>query len=379
MTTVSRSLALAAAIALCLGGAGNAFARQSAGAPAHPGVHATDKDHVQVEKDRGAAGRDVRIRKEVVERPVLGVLLAPDEKAGVRIAGVTPDGGAAKAGLRSGDRLVSVDGKPVQGGSAQSRIDDARRLLGDLSVKSAVKIGYERAGRAATASVTPQLDRHVMIWKIDDGASATGNGHVVVKSGQGGTFELLTDDIVGDAPGIHEEILRLAPRAECKGGACKAPMLMSAFRWNGLNLASVDAQLGRYFGTDHGVLVLSTGELAGLQAGDVLQRVGGKPVASPREVMAALRGKPDGARVPVDYLRDRKAGKTSITVPKLMQVPFPPPPAPPVAPPPPAPPAPPKSAMRVVAPGHGLVAALAPPPPAPPVAPMPPLSPGEVG
>ena len=45
-------------------------------------------------------------------------------------------------------------------------------------------------------------------------------------------------------------------------------MLAEAFRWNGLNLASVDAKLGRYFGTDRGVLVLSSGpDLAGLQAG----------------------------------------------------------------------------------------------------------------
>src|SRR3546814_7211570 len=57
----------------------------------------------------------------------------------------------------------------------------------------------------------------------------------------------------------------------CKGKDCGTPALMSAFRWNGLNLATVDKQLGRYFGTDHGVLVLSNGELAGLHAGDVIQ------------------------------------------------------------------------------------------------------------
>src|SRR3546814_8832928 len=88
---------------------------------------------------------------------------------------------------------------------------------------------------------------------------------------------------------------------------------MSAFLWNGLNLATVDKQLCRYFGTDHGVLVLSNGELAGLQAGDVIQRIDGKAVASPREAMAAMGDKPGGAKVTVDYLRDRKAGKAQVT------------------------------------------------------------------
>ena len=96
-----------------------------------------------------------------------------------------------------------------------------------------------------------------------------------------------------------------------------ASLLSEAFRWSGLNLASVDAQLGRYFGTDKGVLVLSAGPvLEALQAGDVILRVDGKAVATPREVMDALRGKPADSTVPVDYLRDRAPGSAKIKVPE---------------------------------------------------------------
>src|SRR3546814_6262145 len=77
----------------------------------------------------------------------------------------------------------------------------------------------------------------------------------------------------GVPPKVRHEIIRIGPGTACKGKDCGTPALMSAFRWNGLNLATVDKQLGRYFGTDHGVLVLSNGELAGLQAGDVIQRI----------------------------------------------------------------------------------------------------------
>ena len=96
-------------------------------------------------------------------------------------------------------------------------------------------------------------------------------------------------------------------------------MLAEAFRWNGLNLAAVDAQLGRYFGTSEGVLVLSTGkDLEGLQAGDVIRRIGGKAVANPREAMEALRAQPAEGKVAVDYLRDRVAGSAQVSVPKAL-------------------------------------------------------------
>lgn len=337
---LSRPL-LAASLSLLL--AGGALA-QTAPKPDDKALRQAREELAQAAKRVAELSRQqadhVRVERKVVRKPVLGVLLAPDEQAGVRIAGVTPDSGAAKAGLKPGDRITSVDDRQVLGSSGALRADNLRVLLGKLDAKTPVKLGYVRDGRAASVSVTPQINRNVMVWQ-DDGDAPEGDFAFF-----SGDFPD-ADAMAGIAPDIRREVIRIAPGVACKGKGCRTPMLMSAFRWNGLNLASVDAQLGRYFGTDHGVLVLSSGELAGLQTGDVIQRVDGKPVTSPREAMAALRGKPDGAKVAVDYLRDRKAGKTQITVPKLMPLPFaPPPPAPPAVPnappPPPAPPAPPK-------------------------------------
>src|SRR3546814_5420055 len=45
---------------------------------------------------------------ESLLRPVIGVVLSPDEVAGVRISGMTPNGGGAKAGLQPGDRIVTI-------------------------------------------------------------------------------------------------------------------------------------------------------------------------------------------------------------------------------------------------------------------------------
>ena len=157
---------------------------------------------------------------------------------------------------------------------------------------------------------------------------------------------------VDDCAGSHQ---RQALRANGESDiASRLWQIRDAFRWNGLNLASLDAQLGRYFGTDKGVLVLSTGAALGqLQAGDVIQRVDGKPVDTPRAVMDALRDKPADSTVTIDYLRDRKSGSTPLKVPKAVA--FPPiPPIPPIPPMPPAPPHPPKAGAAPNAPAAAM-------------------------
>jgi hypothetical protein len=87
-------------------------------------------------------------------------------------------------------------------------------------------------------------------------------------------------------------------------------------------------------------LVLSNGqELPGLQSGDVIQRVAGNEVGSPREVMRALHDKEAGSQLKLDLLRDRKPVAVSITVPEARPLPFmAPPPPPPLPPHPPLPP-----------------------------------------
>ncbi len=292
-------------------------------------------------------------RKQWIEKrrrePVIGVLLVPDEAAGVRIAGVTPEGAAAQAGLQAGDRIVSIDQAQVLGSSGKLRVENARQLLGKLDTTTPVRIVYLRNDKRAVANLTPRMGERIVM--LPEGAA--GSKRIRILRGDGGHDSMGPDhprDMVAPraASQIHREIIRLGPNGECKGEHCKTPRLLSAFRWNGLNLASLDPQLGRYFGTDKGVLVLSSGELDGLQSGDVIQSVDGRPVDSPREVMDALRDKPANARVAVGYMRDRKTAKTNVTVPEVMRdlhlppaPPAPPrPPSPPRTPATPAPPAP---------------------------------------
>src|SRR6202012_5365472 len=67
--------------------------------------------------------------------------------SGVIVGVVTPNGGAAKAGIQAGDVIVSIDGRNIKDG------DD---LVSDISARhvgSTVKLGYLRDGKQNMANV----------------------------------------------------------------------------------------------------------------------------------------------------------------------------------------------------------------------------------
>jgi serine protease Do len=69
-------------------------------------------------------------------------------KNGVLVSEVAPDGPAAKAGLKAGDIITSVDGKPIK---------DGDELVNTITAKhpgESVKLGYLRNGKEDTANVT---------------------------------------------------------------------------------------------------------------------------------------------------------------------------------------------------------------------------------
>ncbi|HVI25635.1 MAG TPA: PDZ domain-containing protein [Xanthomonadaceae bacterium] len=397
---IAAALAAALATALAAGGvhaqaaapkAGDDAATRAALDAARAELQRSARKVAELSRQLGEHERVVHVERHPGRKPVLGVVLAPDARAGVRIAAVTPESAAAKAGLRSGDRLVAVDGHAILGSEAGLRVANARKLLGKLEEGKPIGLAYERGGKRATVRATPKADQRVFVWDPSSRELMRLNGAVDFVRGPDGSFAFTADGIEGDtAPAVRAIVEREVSRLrDCDKRPCKAPLLVEAFRWNGLNLATVDAQLGRYFGTDRGVLVLSTGRaLQGLQPGDVLRKVDGKPVASPREAMAVLEARPAGSSVSVEYLRDRKTATARVTVPKAMPLRFPAPPPPPPAPAaPPAPPAPaappaprPPQAFEA-APKAAVVAlvARAPTPPAPSAPPAPPAPPAPLG
>ena len=62
------------------------------------------------------------------------------------------------------------------------------------------------------------------------------------------------------------------------------------------------------------VTVGGAAEAAGIKAGDVIVRFNNRAIASSSELTAAVRQQPAGAKATIEYVRDGKSNKTSVTL-----------------------------------------------------------------
>ena len=304
------------------------------------------------------------------ERPIIGIVMAVDEGAGVRLAAVTPKSPAAKAGLRGGDRLLRIDGKALAAAAQEARLAQARELIGELEDGERVRLAYERDGKTQEVTLAAESMPGLVWWR-----------------GEGETPEAIRTQLQPLLAGRFDmELGNLTPLAGCgrDGNDCMLAPLAEAFRWRGLHLAALEPKLGRYFGSDRGVLVLTTpdDDLAGLEPGDVILSIDGQRVDKPQQAMRLMRSKAPGDRIGVQFLRDRKSRELALDAPKLARFPLLPPPPPPAPPAPPAPAAAPTPAVPAVPAAPGIPAAAPAPralpaPAAAPRAPQPPPPPPD--
>jgi hypothetical protein len=126
-----------------------------------------------------------------------------------------------------------------------------------------------------------------------------------------------------------------------------------------LNLAPVNPELGRYFGTDKGALVISAdnASLPGVRGGDVITSVAGETVNRPEDALRALRDQPSGKDVAIKLMRDHKTLALNVKAPEFKSIfgappmpPMPPAPAMPATPVTPRMPAMPAASARPAAP-----------------------------
>jgi serine protease Do len=97
-------------------------------------------------------------------------------KNGVIISSVTPGFPADKAGLKPGDIIITIDGRPIKGG------DDLINDIAERKPGSTATIGYIHDGKHATTTVTI-ADRAAMLAALNNGASPSGNSNGPQQSG----------------------------------------------------------------------------------------------------------------------------------------------------------------------------------------------------
>ncbi len=198
------------------------------------------------------------------QRAVLGINIANQPGAGEPVEGVivfavTPGGGADDAGLQVADIIVEINDVSLMAASAREANHRLLDFMVGVSPGDDLKVVYLREGKANEAILTAE--------KLDPN---------MIK-----------------APGLPfmRDLERLGRQF---GDEFIAPF---KYRWRhhglfaGMELVALTPGLGRYFGTDSGLLVIRAphNEVLGLRDGDVIRAIGGRSPKNPGHAMRILR------------------------------------------------------------------------------------------
>ncbi len=292
-------------------------------------------------------------------RPRIGITLSTsgDENAavGATIQSVMEDGPAERAGLKEGDIITYFDGRslfdPLEDAEAEADLDldgslPAQRLLQmaqDLEPGDEVEVRYLRDGESATTTLTAEdLEgwggNYLFLgegwegqWEPRDFGGAWN-----LQEFEGNWREALEDfQSQWNTEEFREQWKEAAEQFQSQNwrnlwfdtlgaegnvvfwrGEDEPNVLFETTEpWNlyfggveGLQLEKLNPNLGEYFGTDMGVLVTEVEEdsTLGLQAGDVVLRVGDREVGDPSRLRKILLSYDPDEEITLHIMRQKR-------------------------------------------------------------------------
>ncbi len=257
-------------------------------------------ERIEVRRSTGDARPRVWVNDSEVDpldffasrRARLGIIIqveaTPADSIGATILSVTPASPAAKAGLRAGDLVTRFNGQRLIGTEGDRSAAGNESYPGLRMVELAAKLEpgdtaaleYRRGRETKTVNVIASDDQMLTFRSIDDGEmrfripdppSAPGQRRMTAF----GSPDMLIRRIGG-------------PFAE-------------------LELAPINPDLGAYFGTTEGVLVIDTprNNPMGLKGGDVVLSVDGRPARGPSSLLRILHSYEPGDVMKLEILRNK--------------------------------------------------------------------------
>src|SRR5437764_4024362 len=244
----------------------------------------------RVTRDRARTERDlVRALALGYKYGRIGVVVridasAESDKIGAKIEGVTPGSPAEQAGLKVGDIITKFAGTSLGGIKAEDEDESGPghklvALARKLEPGDTVRIEYRRGADAKQATLVAE--------DLDGAMRMEMPGPMVA---------------MPHMPGMDFEWSFGEP-------------------WGDLELVSLNPDLGEYFGTKDGILVVKApaDSTLPLKGGDVILSIGGRKPTSPSHAMRILRSYEAGESVSIDILRKQKRMSLTWKVPEARE------------------------------------------------------------
>jgi S1-C subfamily serine protease len=256
-------------------------------------LEAAARDVAQLSAQLGQSAM-TRVQSMVGTRAVLGLTLDNEPAAkdqGATIAGVSPGGPAAEAGLAKGDVIVALNGAPTVGPNGSREVVE---LMGSVKPDTKVTVKVMRDGKPKEFQVTARASVANLFYRF--------NGPVQWVPGPGGP---------GGPGGPNPPWQQLEIRSDLGG--------VGGGIFEGMEVADISPALGQYFGTSQGVLVVRVpraGEFLKLQDGDVILSIDGRVPENSSHATRILHSYQAGEKIQLKIMRQKKSMQLDATLPE---------------------------------------------------------------
>lgn len=206
------------------------------------------------------------------------------DSIGAEISGVTPGGPADQAGLRAGDIIVSFNGEKLAGrypAAGEYESEPGIKLVHfarELEEGDTVEVEYRRGKELRRATI------------------------VARRLESPGWFRV-------EIPGVEFPTRELVERGV---------IFTFGDRWYDMELVTLNPELGEYFGTSEGLLVVRAprDSETQLRSGDVILSIDGRKPSSASHALRILRSYGPGETIRMEIMRQRRRQTLTLTVPE---------------------------------------------------------------
>lgn len=239
-------------------------------------------------KEIGAMGEEIgemvaeitkTVREAIAHGAFIGILLETDDKetSGVLVIGVTPGGPAQEAGIKSGDIIIAINSESIAKSEQGSPAKNLMRALKKVKPGDRVRVELKREGETLSMELV----------------AASRKDHT--KSG----YEFLGDE-------FKKRFLHLDEHELMKDGYLA-----------GVRLYELNPDLGAYFGSETGMLVLDVPDETDipLKGGDVILMIGDRIPRSPSHTWRIIHSYESGEVMNMKILRKGEEQIITLTKP----------------------------------------------------------------